>query len=231
MNYPVSAQAGNGFSYIGIPGTQACWNPYACKLKVEGTGSVSIQPDQAEVSLGVVTENRLLKAAQEENTTQMTSVINTLKAMGIPPRDIQTQSYGISPVYDYPEGNQVLRGYRVEHILKVIVRNTGSLGAIIDSAVQSGANQVSGIIFTVSKPELYYQQALKAAIDDAIAKAATLAEKLNIKVSSVPVQITELGTEAPPIPLMYQSAAPATSIQVGEIEIKARIEAIFSYCL
>jgi len=209
----------------------ACTDPFACKLKVEGTGSVKVQPDMAVVTLGAVTENMQLKTAQEENATRINGIIETLNRMGISPEDIQTQAYAITPQYDYVEGKQVFRGYRVVHTLEVIIRDMDRIGEIIDEAVQNGANQVSGIRFTVSDPPRYYRQALEAAVDDALVKARTLGGKLNITVSPVPVRIIEEVYQAggPIVPYSLQMAEAATQIQTGRIEITARIDAVFAY--
>lgn len=220
----------NYYSYIPFPGIQACSNICTCRLKVEGIGSIKVQPNMAIVVLGVVTENKQLKLAQEENAARMTAVLSTLRVMGIPSEDIQTQSYNITPQYDFIEGKQVFRGYRVEHLLEVTIRDMNKIGEIIDAAVQSGANQVNSIKFSISNPSIYYQQALNAAVDDALMKARTLGGKLNIEVSQVPIQIVEMGYESGgPIPMMYQAVGATTPIQTGQIEISARIEAIFAY--
>lgn len=220
----------NCFKHTFAPGMRPCAEPCACELRVEGTGRVRVKPDIAVVELGAVTENRQLSAAQEENAVSMTVVIRTLNGMGVPPADIQTSSYSITPQYDYIEGRQVFRAYRVEHMLKVIIRDMARIGTIIDAAVQSGANQIGSITFTVDDPSPYYRQALDAAVDDAQAKAGTIAVKLNIRVIRVPVRIVETRYEqGTPIPVVYQAAAPATPVQTGQIEITARIEAVFAY--
>ena len=213
-----------------IPGMQPCKEPCACDLKVEGSGRIKVRPDIAVASLGVVTENMQLSAAQQENASRMAAVIRTLNGMGIPAADIQTASYSITPQYDFVEGRQVFRGYRVEHMLRVTIRGMARIGAIIDAAVRSGANQIGSISFAVEDPSPYYRQALDAAVDDALAKAGTIAAKLNIRVIRIPVSIIELGFEQGiPVPLMFQAAAQTTPIQPGQIEITARIEAAFAY--
>ncbi|HEX2945279.1 MAG TPA: SIMPL domain-containing protein [Clostridia bacterium] len=211
-------------------GVRPCADPCVCELKVEGTGRIKVKPDIAIVNLGVVTENLQLGTAQAENTARMTAVIGTLNGMGVSPADIQTSSYNITPQYDYIEGKQVFRGYRVEHMLKVTMRDMARIGSTIDAAVQSGANQIGSIAFAVEDPSPYYRQALDAAVDDALAKAATIAVKLNIRVIRVPVRVVELGyVQGAPIPLAFQTAAASTPIQSGQIEITAQIEAVFAY--
>ena len=215
---------------VSVAGMQAGTGLCSFRLKVEGAGRAKAQPDMAIAVLGVVSENKQLRAAQEENAAVMAAVLRTLGEMGISSQDIKTLSYTVSPQYDFIEGQQGFRGYRVEHMLEVTIREVDKSGEIIDAAVQSGTNQVSSIRFTVSDPSAFYQQALDAAVDDALAKARTFGEKLNIAVFQVPVQIIEMGREAAiPAPLAYQAAALATPVQAGMIEITARIEAIFAY--
>lgn len=90
---------------------------------------------------------------------------------------------------------------------------------------------MEGIRFTISNPSIFYRQAINAAVDDAISKARVLGAKLNIEVSRIPLQIVEIGYEPPATitPLAYQAAEAATPVQPGQIEIQARIEAIFAY--
>jgi len=181
--------------------------------------------------LGVVTEKKELKPAQEENATKMTAILKGLREMGIPLNDIQTRSYNIFPQYDFIEGQQIFRGYKVEHTLEVTIGDISMIGQVIDNAVQSGANHVESIRFTISNPSMFYRQALNVAVDDAISKAETLAAKLNINVSGIPLQIIEISHESSGsiVPLAYQAAEAATPVQPGQIEVQARIEAIFAY--
>lgn len=224
------AYAYDNYSVLPFLGAQTCADPFACKMRVEGKGSVNVRPNIAVVVLSVITENKQLSIAQKENSENTVAVIKSLRENGIPPEDIQTQAYNITPQYDYVEGKQVFRGYRVEHSLKVTIRNMTRIGEIIDNAVQSGANQVGSIDFSVDNPAAYYQLALNAAVDDAVRKAHTLANKMNLTLSKAPVRIMEMGYEAgTPVPLMYQAAGKATPIQTGQIEISARIEAVFAY--
>jgi len=232
MAYSYLPLYANDYSpYLSVPSTQACTDPRNCQLKVEGKGTIKVRPDITVVVLEVVTENKELKLAQEENTTRMIAVLRSLRENGILSEDIQTQTYNIVPQYDYIEGKQVFRGYRVEHSLEVTIRDMTKIGEIIDDAVQNGVNQVSSIKFSVANPSAYYQQALNAAVDDALNKARTFGSKLNIAVSKVPVRIVEMGYETgvPIVSLKYQTAGSATPVQTGQVEISARIEAVFAY--
>ncbi|HHV95046.1 MAG TPA: SIMPL domain-containing protein [Clostridiaceae bacterium] len=221
----------NCYSYIPIPYMKAYVNTAECRMKIEGKGSIRVRPDTSVVVLGTVTENKELRFAQEENAVKITAILRGLREMGISSEKVQTRSYNIFPQYDFVEGQQVFRGYRVEHILEITVKDIGKIGQVIDNAVQNGANRVENIRFTISNPSMFYRQALNIAVDDAISKAKALGAKLNIHVSTIPLQITEISHEPPePIILLaYQAAETVTPVQPGQIEIQARIEAIFAY--
>lgn len=208
----------------------SCLNISCGKLKIFGEGIIQVQPDMAVVSLGVTTEGKELKDTQEENTKTTSMIINTLKNLGIPSTDIQTQSYQIFPQYDYIEGKQIFRNYRVEHILRVKIGDMNQIGEIIDSAVESGANSINNISFTIADPKKYYQQALLKALEDASSKARTIGIDINVKISQVPICIIEKSSQdisSSDITLL--KAETFTPIQPGEINIIARIETIFTY--
>lgn len=150
---------------------------------------------------------------------------------GIPREEIQTVDYSIQPLYDYVEGVQQFRGYQVSHMLSVTIDEIGSVGQVIDSAVEAGANRVIDIQFSVSHPEVFYQLALTRALEDAVGKAETLAEAMNTDLDLVPVKVVELSSDSP---ITYQTFALAesgggTPIEPGQMDIKARIEAKFHY--
>jgi uncharacterized protein YggE len=201
------------------------------KLKVFGQGIVNVKPDMAEVVIGVVTEALKLEAAQAENAKITEQVIENIKKQGVAPKDIQTQNYSINMKYDYVEGKQVFKGYVVNNSLKVLIRNINNVGNVIDSAVEGGANSINNINFIVSDTSRYYNLALKLAVKDAQNKAMTIADKLNVNISIIPIQIVEQPSTAA-VPLMtasYKTAAAVPPIEAGENKIAANIEAVFSY--
>ena len=52
-------------------------------LTVQGEGEINVRPDQAKITLGVVTENIDVQTAQQENAAISNSVIQALKQLGI----------------------------------------------------------------------------------------------------------------------------------------------------
>jgi uncharacterized protein YggE len=202
------------------------------KMKVFGEGGVSAKPDIAKLVIGVTNEGKELEVVQQKNAKNTQQVINNIKSKGIPAKDIQTQSYTIDPQYDYIEGKQVFRGYRVSNILNVTIRDLEKVGAVIDGAVKAGANVVNNISFVISDSSQYYEQALKMALADAQSKAFAMSDKLKVRINPIPILITEQSRNQvqPQGPMSLKVATQvSTPIEAGENEIIAIVEAVFIY--
>jgi len=161
------------YDYIGIPIEKH-------SITVSGEGRVSTMPDIAKIELGTVIEKKTVKEAQQENTRIMNALDAKLDSSGVAKADVQTANYSISPVYDWNNGKQLLRGYQVSQNLRVKIRNLDSVGDILGAAGELGVNQVGGIDFTVDQPEIYKQQARVKALANAKAKAEALAQVVDV---------------------------------------------------
>ncbi|WP_251283701.1 SIMPL domain-containing protein [Cytobacillus sp. AMY 15.2] len=202
-------------------------------LRVSGEGKLAAQPDLANIKLGVITEDQELQKAQGQNTAAISNIKKSLNAIGITDKQVQTSDFTIIPQYDFVDGKQIFRGYRVEHILGITVAELDNAGLVVDTGVENGANTVREITFETENQQDLYQQALNAAVMDAYKKAKTIAAALNVQLISTPVSVTE-GTLGMEQPVSIQSSAfvksaVSTPIQPGTIEIESRITAEFIY--
>lgn len=204
-------------------------DPYV--LQVAGEGSISVTPNRVLITLGATTEAPNQRAAQTANSEIINKVIQSLLQLGIPQADIKTIDYRIEPQYNFADGKQTLRGYQVTHLLQVTLNNIARTSLVVDTAVSSGANTVSSVQFTVSKPEAYYNHALASALKNAEQKAIAMASTLSLPLLPVPRRVQE--TSVPPMPVpspiaLYSKAA-ATPIQPGQLEISATVQVEYSY--
>ncbi|WP_080845192.1 SIMPL domain-containing protein [Cytobacillus gottheilii] len=202
------------------------------RITVVGVGEWRIQPTEAQIQLGVREEQKTLNEAQALSTAKITNILNGLKELGIPEKQIQTASYQVFPVYDYHEGTQILRGYQVEHLLQITVKELEKTGEIVDAAVQNGANLVNSIQFTSSPPNAYKQQALSIAVFNAVEKAEAIARSMGVQLNQTPLRVSEqLQTDGitPFSSTGLMAKAEAVPIQAGELTIKSIVIAEFSY--
>jgi uncharacterized protein YggE len=156
-------------------------------ISVSGTGRVNVDPDTADVILGVETTNASLEAAQNEVTESLASVTKVLTDAGVAAEDIVTSSYDIYPVPEYDRNGNYrgVSGYRVSAALTVTIRDIAQVGTILDSAVEGGATGVFGVSFYVDDPSGPASEARSLAVEDARAKADEYATASGVLITGV----------------------------------------------
>lgn len=156
---------------------------------VIGRGEVVYQPDIAVVNFGVQVD-KAPKAEEALNKLNelMNRVVASAKGLGIADEDIMTQSYSISPHYDFQGeggGTTVPSGYdanqQVAIRIKMVDKNPNLVNKVIEEASKAGANQISGVSFDVSNLEELKQKARIEAIADAREKSGGLAKAAGIR--------------------------------------------------
>lgn len=151
-------------------------------ISVSGTGTVSGEPDQVTVRLGVESTAETANAAMSQNSEQMQAVIDALTGAGIPRDQIQTQTVQLRPQYETPEPEpgqprrQELVGYLARNIVEVRSEDLGAIGDLLDAAAQAGANRMEGISFEVTNAQELLSEARELAWEDAQAKAEQLVD-------------------------------------------------------
>ncbi len=210
------------FQYIGK-------NPGADIINIEGEGIVKATPTIATVDIGVMTEKPEVATAQTENTTKMNAILKEIKGLGVDSKDIKTTNFTVNPLYDFPKGVQTLRGYQVTQSVQVKIRDLQKTGTILTMATGKGANQVSGVSFTIDDPENLKAEARTKALDSAVIKAQSIAKRLGVRLGRV-VMYNEYSANPGPTP-MYAMAKegmggenpPTPSIEAGTNEVRVNV--------
>ncbi|MFJ7408288.1 MULTISPECIES: SIMPL domain-containing protein [unclassified Lysinibacillus] len=200
-------------------------------MTVTGNGKVVANASYVQLQIEVTTQGENVQQAQQENASIMNRVIQSIVALTIPKENIQTATYTIAPIYDYVDGKQVFKGYEVANAITVKIPDTNLVGAVIDTAVENGANRISSIQFKIDNADVYYQQALSLALHNAQMKANTIAQTMQLSVHPQPIEIVEENESGP---VLYKSMAMAdssmvTPIEQGQITISATVRVTFQY--
>lgn len=198
-------------------------------ITVSGEGKATGKPDIAQISLGVSVLADTVQSARDRAATSLDAIISAVKKDGVAADDIQTQQFNISPEYDYSNGKQTLKGFRVTNIVAVKLRDINKTSQVVDDAVTAGGDstQVQGISFTIDKPDDLQRQAREAAIADAKAKAETLAKAAGISVGN-PISVSEV-LAGVPIPvsagkgLESGTTTPSTPIEPGTLDVTVSV--------
>jgi uncharacterized protein YggE len=208
----------------------------ATLLEVDAEGKVMAKPDMATLILEVITQAPQAEAAAAGNARQAEALLKALKKMLGAEEKVQSLSYRVVPVRTYLEKPRrwELTGYKAENRFQVKLRDLTRLGAVIDTALKNGANEVTGPYFRHSRQEELEQQAYVAALQRAKRLAEALAQSQGLKIKSLQEVFTSWGFmlrrggEGRAARAQEAGApAPTTPIEVGEQEIRAHIWAVF----
>lgn len=181
-------------------------------FSVSGEGEVVAVPDVAEFSFSVITQGGTnIAGLQETNTERTNAAIDFVKSQGVDAKDIKTGRYNLEPRYQYfscpprPLGSEVepcpppeIVGYTITQSVLVKVRDFAKIGDILGGVVDAGANSVSQLNFTIDDPQEVQNQAREEAIEQAKAKAKSIAKAAGFGLGRL-LSISESGGVPPPI--------------------------------
>jgi len=195
---------------------------------VSGTALVQAAPDTAILLISVLTQHKNALEAQTENATRSTEVIRAVKTAAGPGAEVKTSGYSLTPQRVYKENQPAtITGYEARNTVMVTMSDLGRVGAVIDAASQSGANNVDGVSFTLRKDRPARNEALSEATRDAISKAQILAQALGGRLGRV-VEVQEGGTTPRPIYGFTRDAAgmvaQSTPIEAGTLDIRSQVQ-------
>ncbi len=160
------------------------------QVSVSGRGTVSYEPDVANITMGVQVDkvNRADQALTQLNE-KINSVIKAVEEIGVTKENIKTQNYTLYPQYDWINNVQTPGGYNASQLLVVKVTNLSVnkdlVSQVIAAATKAGVNQIQGVTFDSSKLEDLKQEARLKAIADAKNKAGSIASNLGVRLGKV----------------------------------------------
>ncbi|MEM7237901.1 MAG: SIMPL domain-containing protein [Pseudomonadota bacterium] len=194
-------------------------------ITMSGTGSVSVVPDRASVSLGVVTVAPTAGEAISTNSPAVARVIAMLKDSGVPAEAIATERVDVSPRYARQQNETPeITGYQVTNSVRAELPDIAGLGEILDRAIAAGATSVGGIRMTYSDTQGALDEARARAVRDATRKAEVAAGAAGLILGDI-LSISEGGGGGPlPRPVGARAMAmEAVPIEAGSSELSARI--------
>jgi hypothetical protein len=156
-------------------------------LSVTGIGKISLAPDVAYVTVGVHTQSSEVSTAVAANSTAVDRVMSALAEAGIAREDMQTSNFSVYTMDEYDEFGQRTGAlsYTVDNNVNVTVRDLTNMGALLDTAVNAGANSIWGIQFDLEDKSSAQTEARTLAVEEAKAVAADLAQVTGVSLGDL----------------------------------------------
>ncbi len=214
-------------------------------ITVVGRGEVTAQPDIATSNIGVDVTSATVVDAMADANDRMAEILKAVKALGIADRDIQTSHFSISFEQRSAEplpastasssavdtSSQSAGVYHVSNMLQVTIRDLDKVGAVLDAAVEAGANNIWGVSFSLDDTSTLEAEARESAVADARSRAEALAKLNGVSVGEV-VAISEVIGNTGSV-VMYdamsaKSFGGGTAIEQGEVTFSTQIQVVYA---
>ena len=203
------------------------------RVIVSGDSIIQAQPDTAILTIAVVSQAKRAIEAQQDNANKSDAVVRALKSAAGAGAEVKTSGYSLQPIRVYRENQPpTITGYEARNSVTVTMSDLTKVGNVIDAASQAGANDVTGLSFTLRKDRPARDQALAEATREAVSKARVIAQALGGRLVRI-VEVQEEGTTRPrpvyemdQVQSMRAGVAASTPIEVGTLDITSRVQLI-----
>mgnify|MGYP006266056863 CR=1 FL=1 len=194
-------------------------------LTVTGVGVVVGIPDTAVFSVGVEVTGSSPGTVLDESRRRAESVLDALRALGIPDRDIQTTHYNLRTERYAPEPGQ--RPDQTRYVattgLRIDLDDLDRLETVIDTATDAGATELWGVQFGVRDSQARHDEARLQALADARRKAEEIAADQGLEITG----IRSISTDRQATPGLYEGVramgAGGGSVAAGELEFREAV--------
>lgn len=196
-------------------------------LTVSATDNISVEPDQAILHIGFVTQPQDAKGAYADGTRASNAIITALKQAGVAESAIRSESQ-----YLDRDWTTKLRKYTLHQDWTVKVAPERA-AEILDSAVNAGATSSGQIEWTVKDEKALEAQALDKAAARARANAEVLAKGMGVRLGTLIYVSNQMSAPSfpRPMPMMAMKAAQAgpepLAIEPHQVSREATVYAVF----
>jgi len=208
------------------------------RIHVVGRARAETAPDFAAVEIGIEAKGATPAAALDAASASARGLIALAETFKVPEADIGTTAVTLQPVtrsVRQPDGTVTERadGYRAANTVRLRLADMGRLGDLMRRALETGANRIDGVSFGLRDPDAAESAVRVAAMKDATAQAARLAEAAGItlgRVVSIRSPAGAPGYPVSPAPMAVRAKAGRTPVPLvaGTIETAAEVSATFA---
>ncbi len=202
-------------------------------LLVHGEATVSVEPDIADLDVGVISQAQTSQAAAEQNAAKSKQFVAQLQRL-IPPTAINSVNISINPNYRYPkDGAAVVTGYTASNTIRIVVSDLLQLRSVIETATQAGASSINRLTFDLKDEKAARARALSQAAAQAQSGAEALASSLKLhlgkltRVEEVQPVVISPAREVE-VSALKEAAPDQGAIAPGTIQIHASVNLVYT---
>ena len=200
-------------------------------ITVTGEAELTMSPDRATVTIGVETWGKNIMSIKADNGKRVKAILDAVKGLGIPAKDIMTRDLSIQPVYSWKDDRREFIHYRMRNVVVITVNDLAKVEDVVNAGVNESSNILEGVTFSTKDAGRLQDSLQIQAARNARSKAVALAEAVGAKVGDA-ITITESQTYEPrPMYAMKALGAvedrASTPVESGQLTLKSTINIVF----
>ena len=202
-------------------------------IDVTETAEIRKDADRLIINVGVETQAKSASEAEDKNKEITNLIYSELRSLGLNEDEYSTESYNVYTDRNW-ENNEI-KGYIVSHNIKIDTEEIGMAGKILDASIDTGANQIYGLQFTLEEEteKAAREEAYVKASEGARTKSESIARGLGVRITKI-VRITDSTVNYIPYMTDVAYAEVASkgadiNIQPGDVIISASISVSYGF--
>ncbi|GHE90754.1 SIMPL domain-containing protein [Thalassotalea profundi] len=225
-------------------------------IEVVGKAAIKAVPDEFSITLEIKQRGVVASKAKGVVDHKSKLLMRELNKIGFDNKAVDSSNIVMYPVYEKPSiviDNSVAKSrlsenQRIDTTLGNIVAEKNSMvlsyfdvtrtfviafddlakyDQLLDVVTKVGVSHISSLTMSYKDSEAIYQQALTKALENAKAKAQTIAKQMNVELAGL-TSLKETGYHAPKAYAMMSEARGSFNSNVSEKDVNAQVIAIFS---
>ena len=216
-------QPPGGAATAALPGAPAV-------ISVVGDGIATAQPTSITLQLGVQRTAQTPAEALAQTQSATENVLQRLRSMGIPEKDLQTSGLGVYAVQGGVKGGAPadptqITGYNGNATITVQASDVSQASSLLTAGLDAGATTVQGLSYGLKDDRDIRLQALTAAVNDAGPKASAAATAAGLTLAGIR-SVEELPV-TPPKGAIGLGGGGGVGIAPGELTTVVRVQVTY----
>lgn len=208
--------------------------PTTRTINVSGTGSVNTTPDITSFTVQISETKKTSSEALQAMNEKMSEVLKICDKYEVLEKDRRTNSLNLRTDYDWIDNKQVINGQVASQSISIKLRDTETLGPIIDSLSKVDEITIGSISFSKDNTDAEEAETRILAVKDAHAKALAIADAAGMILKS-PLSINNTSS---PVSYNYPTMMKSVSMEAaydnrstqaptGEVQVTSQVVIVY----
>ncbi|ARU57236.1 SIMPL superfamily protein [Oleiphilus messinensis] len=197
-------------------------------IVVNGSSTVDIEPDLAEINVSIKKIDDVMAEAKSNVDQRSSNLINYLKEIGVDSKDLNSSELRIVPNREYRNGEYIEKGHEVDRDITIKLRDLSKYNEVMEKLVNVPIDRVQKIKMEISEKDEASDYAIREAVENAKRKAKLVSELMNVKLGPIYSISNAWGGEQISIGGAASRANYSdASFEPGTIEINGSVELVY----